>query len=136
MLGSGTRVVATGKANVAFEGTTVVAVGKTGAYLLYVLADDVEVLKTQGSAHADLQTAKDAVRDMAPNPLLPLIGVLYVTATLNAFTPGTTALDLNGIDTEFVKVGTGTNYLEYGRSSGSKHTPIDDLNFPNAAGLL
>ncbi len=127
VLGTGVRVVATGKANVAFNGTTQVAIGKTGAYLLYVLADDTEILVTVGSAYDDLQAAKDAVRDLAPNPLMPLVGVVYVTARLNAFTPGTTNLDLNGIGTTFVTYGTGTNRQEHGRDSGSTFTAVDEL---------
>ncbi len=127
LLGTGVRIVATGKANVVFLGTTVVAVGKTGAYLLYALADDVETLVTATSTANDLQAAKDVVRDLAPNPLMPLLGVIYVTARLNAFTPGTTNLDLNGIDTEFVTYGAGTNRQEHGRSSGSTFTAIDEV---------
>ena len=127
MLGTGVRVVATGKANVVFDDTTQVAVGKTGAYLLYALADDTEALVEVGAAYADLQTAKDAVRDLAPNPLMPLLGAIYVTARLNAFTPATTLLDLNGIDTEFVTYGVTTDRQEHGRSSGSTFTPIDEV---------
>ena len=127
VLGTGTRVTLTGKAALAFTGTTVVAVGKTGAYLLYALADDTEVLVTATSTANDLQAAKDVVRDLAPNPLMPLLGVIYVTARLNAFTPGTTNLDLNGVDTEFVTYGVTTNRQEHGRSSGSTFTPIDEV---------
>jgi len=127
VLGTGVRVVATGKANVAFNGTTAVAVGKTGAYLLYALADDTEILVTVGSAYDNLQAAKDAVRDLTPNPLMPVLGALYVTARLNTFTPGTTTLDLNGIDTTFVTYGTGTNKQEHGRDNGSMFTAIDDV---------
>lgn len=127
LLGTGVRVVATGKANVAFNGTTQVAVGKTGAYLLYVLADDSEILLAATSTANDLQAAKDVVRDLTPNPLMPLVGVLYVEARLNAFTPGTTLLDLNGIDTTFVTYGAGTNRQEHGRDSGSTFTAIDEI---------
>ncbi len=127
VLGTGLRVTLTGKAALAFTGTTVVAVGKTGAYLLYALADDTEVLVTATSTANNLQAAKDVVRDLAPNPLMPLLGVVYVTARLNAFTPGTTLLDLNGIDTVFVTNGVTTDRQEYGRSSGSTFTPIDEV---------
>lgn len=127
VLGSGVRVVLSGKANVTFNSSTQVARGAVGAYLLYALADDTEACVTQSSTHADLQTAKDAIRDMTPNPLLPLIGVIYVVARKQAFTPNTTLLDATGIDTTFQIVGTGTNNLEYGRSNGSQHTPIDDI---------
>ena len=136
VLGSGVRVVATGKANAVFNTTAAVAVGKTGAYLLYVLANDVEACVALGSAYASLQAAKDAVRNHTPNPLMPLVGVIYVTARLVAFTPATTKLDVNGIDTEFVINGTGANKLEYGRSNGSQHTPIDDISMPSAGGIL
>jgi hypothetical protein len=136
VLGTGVRVVATGKANAVFNTTAAVAVGKTGAYLLYILADDSEACVALGSAYASLQAAKDAVRNHTPNPLMPLVGVIYVTARLVAFTPATTKLDVNGIDTEFVINGTGANKLEYGRSNGSQHTPIDDISMPSAGGIL
>ncbi len=127
VLGTGVRVTLTGKAALAFTGTTEVAVGKTGAYLLYALADDTEVLVTATSTSANLQAAKDVVRDLAPNPLMPLLGVVYVTARSNAFTPGTTLLDQNGIDTTFVTYGVTTNRQEHGRSSGSTFTPVDEV---------
>ena len=69
-------MVATGKANVTFNSSTAVSRGSVGAYLLYALANDTEACVTQSSTHADLQTAKDAIRDMTPNPLLPLLGFL------------------------------------------------------------
>ncbi len=127
VLGTGVRVVATGKVDVAFNGTTEVAIGAVGAYLLYILADDTEILIAATSTAANLQAAKDLVRDLTPNPLMPLVGVVYVVARLNAFTPGTTALNLNGIDTTYVTYGAGTNRQEHGRANGSTFTPIDEV---------
>jgi len=129
VLGTGVRVVATGKANVAFTGTTQVARGKVGAYLFYVLADDSEVCLALGSAYSNLQAAKDAVRDAAPNPLMPLVGVIYVSARKQAFTPGTTLLDAAGLDVTFVTNGPGANQSEQGRAQlGTVFTAVDDID--------
>ena len=130
VLASGVVVTLTGKANVVFNDTTTTANGKTAAYLLYALANDVEACVLLGSAYDNLQAAKDAVRDAAPNPLLPLLGVIYVTARSGTFVAATTKLDAAGIDTVFVTNGTGANRLEYGRSGGSQLTPVDDLQLP------
>ncbi|KKK69955.1 hypothetical protein LCGC14_2928850, partial [marine sediment metagenome] len=58
--GVGTRVAATGKANVAIAGSNVAA-GAVGAWLIYVLADDVEYALPFGNAHATLADAQAAV---------------------------------------------------------------------------
>lgn len=129
MLGTGTRVVATGKANVVLNDATTTAIGKTAAYLLYVLADDTEACVLVGSAYASVQAAKDAVRDLAPNPLMPVVGAIYVTAEKIAFVAATTNLDAVGITTEFVTYGVGANRQEHGRSNGTTFTPIDDVKF-------
>ncbi|OHD26416.1 MAG: hypothetical protein A2Y38_18920 [Spirochaetes bacterium GWB1_59_5] len=100
-LGDGTRVAATGKANVTISGTSV-ADTKTGAWLIYVLADDSEIAKQLGAAYATLAAAKDAVRDHNKNPYLAWIGTMYVVNTSGAnFVPGTTELDAPGIATTF-----------------------------------
>ncbi|MCR4339255.1 MAG: hypothetical protein NUW01_05125 [Gemmatimonadaceae bacterium] len=129
VLGTGTRVAATGKANVVLNDTTTTALGKTAAYLLYVLADDVEACVLVGAAYASVQAAKDAVRDLAPNPLMPVVGAIYVTARKIPFIAATTNFDAEGIDTEFVTYGVGTNRQEHGRSNGTTFTPIDDVTF-------
>ncbi len=136
LLGTGVRVVLSGKANVVFDTTAAISVGNTGAYILYALADDTEYIIALGSAYSSLQVAKDAVRDHNRNPLMPVLGVIYITTRLNAFTPATTNLDAVGVETEFVINGTGANKLEYGRSGGSQHTPIDDISMANAGGVL
>lgn len=129
VLGSGTRVAATGKANVSLNGTDTISRGSTGAYLFYVLADDTEIAVLQSASHANLQAAKDAVRDLTPNPLLPLVGVIYITARKQDFVAGTTNLDAAGIDTEFVTYGPGTNQVEHGRDAlGSFFAAVDDID--------
>jgi len=129
VLGTGTRVAATGKANVVLNDATTTALGYTAAYLLYVLADDTEACVLVGSTYANVQAAKDAVRDLAPNPLMPIVGAIYVTARKIPFIAATTAFDVEGIDTEFVTYGVGANRQEHGRANGSTFTPVDDVVF-------
>lgn len=115
-LGTGTRVAATGKANVALP-TDTVANGYTGAYLIYVLADDTESIVQLGS-YASSALAAAAVRDHTPNPLLALIGVMYVAnASGSTFTGATTKLDATGITTTITALGTGSAHLEVGRAA-------------------
>lgn len=77
-LGTGTRVAYTGKAGVAIKAGTV-AHGKTGAWLIYVLADDSETTLQFGVAHGTLAEARAAVEAHSRNPQLIWIGTLYVT---------------------------------------------------------
>jgi hypothetical protein len=67
-LGSGTRISYTGKANVALPTGTAVATGKTGAWLIYVLADDVEYAQQLGATYADLAPRKPPSRPQ-PEPV-------------------------------------------------------------------
>lgn len=98
-LGTATVVSLTGKANVTIAGS-VVATGAVGAWLVYALADDVEYALQLGATYANLAAAQAAVRDHTMNPLLAVIGVLYVENNSGAdFTPGTTNLDARGVTT-------------------------------------
>lgn len=128
-LGDGTNVAASGKANVTISGTAV-ATAKTGAWLFYVQADDIERAEQLGAAYADLSTAKAAVRDHNPSPYLPLVGVIYVVNTSGSnFTPGTTKLDAAGIATTFVSLGPGSDQLEVGRANiHQPYSITDDIN--------
>jgi hypothetical protein len=104
-LGTGLRVVATGKANVAITGSNV-ADGAVGAWLLYVLADDVEYALQLGAAYGSLALAQAAVATHRRNPMLALMGVMYVVNASGApFVPGTTFLDAAGITTTFETFG-------------------------------
>lgn len=100
-LGTGTRIAASGKANVAITGSNV-ADGAVGAWILYVLADDVEYALQLGNAYPTLADAQAAVANHVKNPLLPFFGVMYVqNASGGAFVPGTTNLDAAGVTTTF-----------------------------------
>lgn len=105
VLGDGTQLVITGKANVAFPTgeLTVIATNTVGAYVLYILADDDEIPVQIGAAYAGLRAAKIAVENLRPNPLLVKLGEIYITNDSGSnFTPGTTNLDATGITVEFV----------------------------------
>jgi len=116
-LGTGARVALTGKANVTITGSNV-ADGNTGVWLFYALADDDELAVQLSAAEADLATAQATVRDHTPNPLLPLIGVIYVeNASGVDFVPNTTNLDANNITATFTTLGPGTNQVEVGRDA-------------------
>ncbi len=92
-LGDGTRVTLTGKANVTIAGSNV-ADGGFGAWLLYALADDVEIAVQLGNAYASQADAQGALDDHVKNPYLALFGTLIVeNQTGAAFVPGTTDLD-------------------------------------------
>lgn len=115
-LGTGTKVAATGKANVTISGSNV-ADGAVGAWLVYVLADDVEIAVQLGAAYATLAAAQAAVLAHNPNPLLPLIGVIYVENGSGAtFVPGTTNLDATGVTTTCTTIGPEGDHLEIGRA--------------------
>ena len=104
-LGTGLKVAATGKANVTIAGSNI-ADGAVGAWLIYVMADDVEIAVQLGAAYPDLASAKGAVADHRPNPMLPLIAAMYVVnASGGAFTPGTSKLDDTGFTTTFESFG-------------------------------
>jgi len=101
-LGSGTRVAATGKANVALTGSNV-ADKKVGAWLLYVLADDSEYFMQLGAAYDSLTEAREAVAAHNVNPLLAHVATVYVENKSGAtFTTATTALNASGITTTLV----------------------------------
>jgi hypothetical protein len=104
-LGTGLRVVATGKVNVAITGSDV-ADGAVGAWLLYVLADDSEYALQLGEGYASLAAAQAAVASHARNPMLPTFGAMYVQNASGApFVPGTTFLDATDITTTFETFG-------------------------------
>lgn len=104
ILGDGTALTISGKANVAFPAgeQTAIASNKVGAFVLYALADDDEIPVQIGAAYASLQAAKTAVDDLIPNPLLVELGRIYIENwSGTAFTPGTTKLDATGITVTF-----------------------------------
>ncbi len=104
VLGTGTALTITGKANVAFPAGELTAIvsGKTGAFILYALANDDEIPVQIGAAYASLQAAKLAVDNLNPNPLLVELGRIYIENESGAdFTPGTTFLDATGITVTF-----------------------------------
>lgn len=104
-LGTGTRIAATGKANVAIAGSNI-ANGATGAWLIYLLADDVEYPLPFGNAFQNLADATGAVATHVKNPMLPVIGAIYVVNDSGgAFIPGTTNLDAAGVSTTFETFG-------------------------------
>lgn len=129
-LGSGTIVTATGKTGVTLGGSNVAA-GAVGAWLFYVLADDVERAHQLSAAYASLDAAKMGVQGHNPNPFLPLLGVLYIeNKSGGAFVPGTTALDAGGITATFVKVGPLGDQLAYGVGlSGAAFSAVDKIKF-------
>ena len=93
LLGDGTRVTLSGKANVTIAGSNV-ADGKFGAWLFYALADDVEIAVQLGNAYGSQADAQGALDDHVKNPYLALFGTLIVENQTGAnFVPGTTNLD-------------------------------------------
>lgn len=103
--GTGTRVAATGKANVTISGSNV-ADGEVGAWLLYVLADDVEYALQLGNDYPTLADAQAAVANHRKNPMLALFGVMYVQNESGGnFVPGTTNLDAANVTTTFATYG-------------------------------
>jgi hypothetical protein len=127
VLGTGVRVTLTGKDGVSFAGTDSVAKGAVGAFGLYALADDTECLITLTAAATSLQNAKDFVRDLAPNPLMPLLGVVYVEATRAAFVAGTSVLTSAAYTVSYVTHGPGANQVELGRGISGEFTALDHL---------
>ena len=116
-LGTGVVVSATGKANVVIAGSNV-ADGAVGAWLFYVLADDSEHAVQLDATYTTLALAQVGVRDHNPNPLLPLVGVIYVVNDSgSAFVPGTTNLDATGVTATLEVVGPGGDHLEVGRAA-------------------
>jgi hypothetical protein len=104
-LGTGARLSLTGKPNAVITGSDVVD-GAVGAWLLYALADDVEYAQPLGVAYASLAAAQAAVATHRRNPMLALMGVMYVVNASGApFVPGTTFLDAVGITTTFETFG-------------------------------
>ena len=105
-LGTGARISATGKVSGATIVGSNVATGATGAWLIYVLADDVEYALQLGNAYPSLASAQAAVANHTKNPMLALIGAMYVVNTSgSAFVPGTTFLDAAGVATTFETFG-------------------------------
>lgn len=129
VLGTGVRVTLTGKAGVAFAGTDTVARGKTGAFLLYALADDVECLVTKGAAYDNLVAAQAAVRDMAVNPLMPLLGVVYVEAKLASFVAGTSVLSSAAYTVTYTRMGPGALQLAQGQGGSGEYAALDSLRY-------
>ena len=119
-LGTGTVVSYTGKTGVAFDAVnkTDVPHGKTGVWFLYVLADDSEIAAQFGGAGYDsLAAAQTAVRAHNANPLLPIVGVIYVQNQSGAdFVPATTNLNVAGLTSTFSIVAVGTQYVQGGAS--------------------
>lgn len=116
-LGTGAQVAATGKANVTIGGSSILA-GATGAYLLYILADDVELAQQIGAAYTSRTEALAAIQAHRPNPMLPIAGVITIENNSAAtFVPGTTALDAAGITATFTVVGPGADFFEFGREA-------------------
>lgn len=104
-LGTGVRVAATGKTGVTIGGSNV-ADGKTGAWLIYGLADDVEYALQLGNAYPTLADAQNAVAVHTKNPMLALVGAMYVqNASGGNFVPGTTNLDATDVTTTFETFG-------------------------------
>ena len=104
VLGTGVALTITGKVNVAFPAGQVTAIvsGKTGAFILYALADDDEIPVQIGAAFDTIAAAKLAVDDLNPNPLLVELGRIYIENESGAdFVPGTTDLDVTGITVTF-----------------------------------
>jgi len=104
-LGTGLRVAATGKVNVAITGANVAA-GAVGAWLLYLLADDVEYALQLGEAYGSLAEAQAEVLAARQNPMLACFGAMYVVnGSAGAFEPGVTNLDAADISTTFETFG-------------------------------
>jgi hypothetical protein len=119
-LGTGTVVSYTGKTGVAFDAvrSTNIPTGNTGVWLLYVLADDSEIaLQYGGAGYASLIAAQNAVRAHNANPLMPVVGVIYLqNHSVDVFVPATTNLNVSGITTTFTIVAAGTGYVFSGAS--------------------
>ena len=104
VLGSGVYVALTGEASGVTISGTAVANNGVGAWLVYALADDNVYAFQLGYGYASLAAAQTAVRDHTRNPLMPVIGVIYVVNNSGSnFTPGTTAFDAGGISATFTK---------------------------------
>lgn len=134
-LGTGTVVTLTGKAGVSFAGTDAVSSGSIGAFGLYALADDTEALVTLSTdAGANLNAARETVKALAPNPLLPLLGVVYVEAKKATFTAGTSLLDSAAYKVTYDTIGPGSNQFEVGRGGSAQFTALDSLFYVSGAG--
>lgn len=116
LLGTGTVVSYTGKTGVAFDtdNSTSITAGYVGVWFLYVLADDSEIAcQFGGAGYATLALAQAAVRAHNPNPLLPIVGIIYLqNGSGAAFVPGTTNLNVAGLTTTFEIVAAGTGWLD------------------------
>jgi hypothetical protein len=117
-LGNGTRVALTGETGVASEVGSAIADGAVGAWIIYALADDTIIAKQLGNAYADKATADNAVRDMSPNPLLPIVGYFTVENGSGAdWTMGTENFDDDDITATFNIIGPGADLVEIGRAA-------------------
>lgn len=102
VLGSGVYVALTGKTSGVTISGTAVANNGVGAWLFYALADDTEYAFQLGYGYASLAAAQTAVRNHTRNPLMPVLGVIYVVNNSGSdFTPGTTTFDAAGISATF-----------------------------------
>ncbi len=100
-LGDGSRVTLSGAVNQVIAGSNVAA-GKVGAWLLYALADDVELAIQLGNGYESLADAQGALNHHVKNPYLALFGTLIVeNDTVSNFVPGTTNLDATDITSTF-----------------------------------
>jgi hypothetical protein len=118
-LGTGVRISASGKANATLQAQEV-APSTCMAFGVYILADDVEIavpLFVDG-AHATVASATAAVRDLTPNPLMPMVHVIYVlNGSASEWTAGTDFLDAASITTTFASAGPGSSWIEHGRAA-------------------
>lgn len=97
-LGTGTLVSYTGKTGVAIAGSTIPN-GHVGAYVFFVLADDVEYALPIGVSYTSLEEARAAVAALPMHPLMPPIAAFYIeNGSGSPFIPGTTTFDTVGVD--------------------------------------
>jgi hypothetical protein len=104
-LGTGLLVTMTGKAAVTIAGTNV-PIGEFGAWLIYGLADDVELAVQLGFDYPTLADANAAIAHHRKNPMLAHIGSLTVENQAGGvFIPGTTLLDAASVTARFTTEG-------------------------------
>jgi hypothetical protein len=127
-LGTATNVTLTGKDACVLSGS-VVEPGNVGAWLFYALADDVECVVQTGVTHVSLDAARSHVKSLKPNPLLPLLGAIYIeNGTASDFTPGTTELDVAGITATFdIVPGIAASVDAFSDLTGSPFGTIDGI---------
>lgn len=99
--GDGTIVTATGEPNsVVLAGT--IEHAKVGAWIFYILSNDVAWAQPLAMTYASLDVARAAVAAASKNPLMPEMGAIYVSNLSGSdFTGNTTELAATGITTTF-----------------------------------